>query len=85
MHDEPSSEAHVENGHGHMENGHGHVENGHNKSAWRNPLAPQNREAIVDNMTKADHQIRAFIRENPAAVVVGAICVGFVIGRLVRR
>lgn len=63
----------------------GHVENGHNPPAWKNPLTRENRDAIVDTVNNADRQIRAFIRENPTAVVLGAVAVGFLIGRLVRR
>lgn len=63
----------------------GQVENGHNPPAWKNPLTKENREAIVDSVSKADRQVRTFIRENPTAVVLGAVAVGFLIGRLVRR
>jgi ElaB/YqjD/DUF883 family membrane-anchored ribosome-binding protein len=63
----------------------GHVENGHNPPHWKNPLTKENRDAVVDTVTNADRQVRAFIRENPAAVVLGAVAIGFLIGRLVRR
>jgi len=32
-----------------------------------------------------DEQARLFIRENPVAVVAGAVCLGFVVGRLLSR
>lgn len=63
----------------------GHVENGHTPAQWKNPLTRENRDAVVDTVNNADRQVRAFIRENPTAVVLGAIAVGFFIGRLVRR
>jgi ElaB/YqjD/DUF883 family membrane-anchored ribosome-binding protein len=41
-------------------------------------------QMIQENAKDLDRRARAFIRENPAPVILGAVAVGFLIGRLVR-
>jgi ElaB/YqjD/DUF883 family membrane-anchored ribosome-binding protein len=52
---------------------------------WTNPLDRERMKAIEDGARDLDRQARLFIREHPASVVLAAVAVGFLIGRLVRR
>lgn len=49
------------------------------------PLSRDDLERYRDQARELDHQARMFIRENPVAVVVGAVALGFVVGRLMSR
>lgn len=49
------------------------------------PLSNEDLERYRNQAREIDHQARVFIRENPVAVVVGAVAFGFVVGRLLSR
>jgi ElaB/YqjD/DUF883 family membrane-anchored ribosome-binding protein len=52
--------------------------------AWPNPLDKQRMQTIENGARDIDRQAKAFIREHPASVVMAAVAIGFLIGRLVR-
>lgn len=41
-------------------------------------------EQLRDRATELDKQARAFIKQNPTTALVGAVVVGFLIGRMVK-
>lgn len=49
------------------------------------PMSNEDIEHYKRQAQDLDRQARAFIRDNPTAVVVGAVAVGFIIGRLLSR
>ncbi len=62
--------------------------NGHTKTdsriAWNHLLDRDQRDVIEQRAREMNKQAQAFIRENPAGVVLAAVAVGFLFGRLVR-
>ena len=52
--------------------------------AWPNPLDKERLKIIEDGARQLDRRARAFIREHPATVVLAAVAIGFLFGRLVR-
>lgn len=49
------------------------------------PIDPDQVDAVADRVRDLDHRARELVREYPTATVVGAVAIGFVIGRLLRR
>ena len=42
-------------------------------------------DAVADRARGLDQQVRRLVQEYPAATVLGAVAVGFLVGRLLRR
>lgn len=49
------------------------------------PVEPHRVDAVAEQVRVIDRRVRTFVREHPTTTVLGAIAVGFLIGRLVRR
>jgi ElaB/YqjD/DUF883 family membrane-anchored ribosome-binding protein len=47
-------------------------------------FAPQ-LQAARHNLEQANYKVAAFIRENPGTCLLGALAVGFVVGKIVSR
>lgn len=49
------------------------------------PLSNEDIQRYREQVQELDHRARTFIRENPTTVVIGAVAVGFMLGRLLSR
>lgn len=49
------------------------------------PMSDEDIQRYRHQAQELDRQARTFIRENPTAVVVGAVAVGFILGRMLSR
>ena len=49
------------------------------------PIEAERLDAVADRARGIDVQVRRLVREHPAATVMGAVAVGFLVGRLLRR
>lgn len=49
------------------------------------PVDPEQIDAVADRVRELDQRARLFVRQYPTATVAGAVAIGFVIGRLLRR
>lgn len=49
------------------------------------PVDPDQADAVAERVRDLDLRARDFVREYPTATVVGAVAVGFLIGRLLVR
>jgi hypothetical protein len=52
--------------------------------AWQNGLGPQMDEARR-NLVEINRQVVGFIRANPGTCLLGALALGFIVGRLASR
>lgn len=52
--------------------------------AWQNGLSPQVEEARR-NLAEINRQVVGFIRANPGTCLLGALALGFIVGRLASR
>jgi len=53
--------------------------------AWTNPINREQAEEIKDRAREATVQLKSLIQDHPTAAVFGALAVGFVVGRALRR
>jgi len=49
------------------------------------PVEPDRLDTMADQLRGLDQQARRLVQEYPAATVLGAVALGFVVGRLLRR
>jgi len=49
------------------------------------PVEPDRLDAMADQARGLDQQVRRFVQEYPTATVLGAVAIGFFVGRLLRR
>jgi ElaB/YqjD/DUF883 family membrane-anchored ribosome-binding protein len=66
-------------------NGHASEPNLVQKVVRQLPIDPESADEIERRLLDTDRQVRSFVRENPTATVVGAVALGFLIGRMVTR
>jgi len=49
------------------------------------PMEPDQLDAMADQVRGLDQQVRRLVQESPTATVLGAVAIGFFVGRLLRR
>lgn len=49
------------------------------------PISDEDFERYRRQVEDMDHRARSFVRDNPTTTVIGAVAVGFLIGRLLSR
>jgi len=55
------------------------------RPTWNNPVPKDQLHRVEERAHELDLRARAFIRDNPVAVVCGAVAIGFLVGRLLVR
>jgi hypothetical protein len=55
-----------------------------NRPAWMNPLDHDRIESIQGRARELNERVVQFVKENPVQTVVGAVVVGYLLGRLIR-
>ena len=56
----------------------------HDQQAWADGLSPQLEEARR-NLVEVNRRVVDFIRANPGTCLLGAVALGFLVGRLASR